>query len=110
MSQQLSFDTPIYDDQLRHVARPDTTPGREEATSVTLTDYEGLYVAREIREYVAYEESDETKRQIGWAYAEYIDMVVRGEEKRSVTLYAHTEQAKELLIGISDDFVTIDFE
>jgi hypothetical protein len=90
-------DTEKYVANLRHVRRPDQSSERASAPSITLPDYQGLYMSAALREYAAYYAPTQEHKDIAEAYAEYIDMVVRGEGRVTVTLYAHTSMAKEVL-------------
>lgn len=85
-----------YEQELRHVARPDSDYERSVTPKAPLADYEALYLARLLRDYAAYNAAED-QRNIAWAYAEYIDMVVRDEGRSAVVIYAHTPLAHYVL-------------
>lgn len=87
-----------YRDNLAHLVRPEAPKEREEADSIRLQDYEALYLHNGLVEYAAYGSEDAEEEEIALAYAEYINMAVRDEEKRIVNLYAHTEEARTVLV------------
>jgi len=86
-----------YENQLRHVARPEKD--RQSATRVRLEDWEALLMQRELIEYASYEAPDAEHEAVAMAYAEYIDMVVRDEAKNFVYLYAHTHVAEDVMLS-----------
>lgn len=85
-----------YEENLRHVVRPERPGERTTAPKVVLSDYEALYLAYLLRHYAAYD-APGNHRDIAWAYVEYIDMVVRDEERTTVAIFAHTHDAFEVL-------------
>lgn len=85
-----------YDNQLRHVARPEQN--RQSATRVRLEDWQALAIQDPLIEYASYVAPDAEHEAVAMAYAEYIDMVVREEGKNFVYLYAHTQTAEDVLL------------
>ena len=85
-----------YDNQLRHVARPEKD--RQSATRVRLEDWQALALQQPLVEYASYVAPDAEHEAVAMAYAEYIDMVVREEAKNLVYLYAHTAVAEDVLL------------
>lgn len=89
-----------YDDNLRHIAEPAAPSGRKQAVSATVPDYDALWLAEALREYAHYgDHPDERHREIAVSYVEFIDRKVRDQERRHVTLYAHTDVAADTLMG-----------
>lgn len=86
-----------YRSTLRHIVRPEKQEERVDATSITVEDFEALYLVEALDEYAAYHADDETRAEIAQGYVEYIDMVVRDEQSSHVTLYAHTYHARAVL-------------
>jgi hypothetical protein len=89
-----------YEDNLRHVAEPAAPSGRKRAVSATVPDYEALWMAEALREYAHYgDHPTESHQDIAIAYVEYIDRQVRDNERRHVSVYAHTDVAADTLMG-----------
>jgi len=89
-----------YDDNLRHVAEPAAPSGRDTAVSTTVPDYEALWLSEQLKEYAHYgDHPNEAHQDIAIAYVEYIDRQVRQNERRHVSLYAHTDEAADTLMG-----------
>lgn len=89
-----------YEDNLRHVAEPAAPSGRKKAVSATVPDYDALWLAEALREYAHYGDHPEANhRDIAVAYVEFIDKKVRDQERRHVTVYAHTDEAADTLMG-----------
>lgn len=85
-----------YRSSLRHVVRPDTPSERLQSPKLSLTDWEALYARMVLREYATYGAED-GEGDLALAYAEYIDMSVREEGNTLVEMYAHTDEAAEVL-------------
>lgn len=89
-----------YNENLRHVAEPASPNERREAVSTSITDFEALWLAEALRDYAHYgEHPQESHVGIAVAYAEYIDRQVRENGLRHISLYAHTDEAAETLMG-----------
>jgi len=94
-------DTYESDDVLQHIARPSDPLDRQDATHVWIEDYTALE-ARYILLDRAYYRYDGEKADVARGYAEYINMCVRDEEHRNVTLFYHTDLAKQVLQELDD--------
>lgn len=89
-----------YNENLRHVAEPAAPAERREAVSASVSDFEALWLAEALRDYAHYgDHPAENHASIARAYAEYIDRQVRENERKHVTLYAHTDDAADTLMG-----------
>ena len=89
-----------YNENLRHVAEPAAPTERREAVSATVSDFEALWLAEALRDYAHYgDHPAESHATIARAYAEYIDRQVRDNERKHVSLYAHTDEAADTLMG-----------
>lgn len=84
-----------YRDNLRHVVRPEDPAERD--GGVSISDWAALQLAEALKEYAAWESPTSTHEEVALAYAEYINHVVRNEEKTTVQLFFHTETAEEVL-------------
>lgn len=90
----------MYNQNLRHVAEPAAPTERRRAVSASVSDYEALWLAESLRDYAHYgDHPDDSHDDIAMAYVEYIDRQVRENEKTHVTLYAHTDEAADTLMG-----------
>lgn len=89
-----------YEDNLRHVAEPAAPSGRDKAVSASLPDYDALWLSEALREYAHYgDHPNESHTAIAMSYVEFIDKKVREQERRHVTVYAHTDEAADTLMG-----------
>lgn len=86
-----------YGTNLRHMAEPASPSERERAVSVSLEDYEALYLATMLREWSQYHAEGEDVTSIAMGYVEYINAQVRENGEHTVHLYAHTEIASEVV-------------
>lgn len=93
---------------MRHVVRPEHPSDRVGTPHIRLHDYEALYLYEALIEYAAYMSDTAEKEEIALAYAEYINMCVRDEGKNMLSVYAHTEEAKEVLIRCTDAKETVE--
>lgn len=91
-----------YRDSLHHIVRPEDPSERLDATLVTLSDYEALYLYDAFVEYASYQAESLEEEQIALGYAEYVNMVVRKENRNRVYVYAHTEKARDVLLDALD--------
>ena len=101
-----------YRDNLRHVVRPDKPSERREADRYIVSDYEALALQHLLREFEAYSADTDEAADIARAYIEYIDLVVREEERKQVGLYAHTREAHQVLadaVALHWSTVSLDF-
>lgn len=96
------MDLDHYRENLRHVVRPDDGSERTDSDRVLLEDWEALYLRQHLPVFAAYAADDAQQEEIALSYAEYIDMVVRDEERTHVYVYAHTPAAKEVLYDVVD--------
>jgi hypothetical protein len=88
-----------YEDNLRHLARPQKPSERREANAATIEDFQALWLADVFREYAHYADHNyEGQGEIAVAYASFIDQEVRDHGKSHVDLYAHTEMAAETVL------------
>lgn len=89
-----------YEDNLRHLAEPAAPNERRMAVSTTMPDFEALWLSEALREYAHYgDHPDESHQDIAIAYVEYIERQVRENERKHVSLYAHTDEAADTLMG-----------
>jgi hypothetical protein len=86
-----------YRNSLEHIVRPEDPDGRMDADSITLEDYEALYLKRLLVEYSAYEAETATEERIALGLAEYINMVVVEEQKNFVNVYHHSDVARRVI-------------
>lgn len=93
------MDMDNYRDNLEHVVRPEDPEDRKEANSILLSDYEALYLRDGLTEFAAYDSETDEEEAVALAYVEYIDMVVRDERGLTVSIYAHTAVATDVLDG-----------
>lgn len=91
-----------YEHNLRHIVRPDKPTERETSPRVGMADYAALYLARALEEFAAYEADTDVRRSIAWGLAEYIERCIYEERKQYVTVYAHTSDAREVLVDALD--------
>lgn len=89
-----------YRERLGDVVRPED-PAERDDSHATLTDFEALYLRMALTDYAAYKAPTADHEEIALAYLDYINMVVRDEEKSMVKFYAHTETAREVLYEAS---------
>lgn len=94
-----------YRERLRHVVRPEDPSERQPENRVMLEDYEALYLAQMLPSYAAYNADSKQEEDLCLAYAEYINNVIRNEEKGHVYVYAHTEEARGLLREIVETYM-----
>lgn len=94
-----------YRDNLRHVIRPEKPSDRMESDRILLSNYEALYLRQQISNWAAYYADTEEAEAIALAYVDYIDMVVHDEREPTLHLYAHTDVAKDVLRGVSDELL-----
>lgn len=87
-----------YRNVLRHVVRPEERHDRQDSDSVGLSNWEALAFVEAFREYAAYNAPDEEHETIALAYIEYIHMCVHDERASQVKLYAHTDEAKRVIL------------
>lgn len=87
-----------YREHLRHIVRPEAPDERREAPSLSLHNYEALFLRWALVEYAGYGARDDTEEGIALGLAEYISMVVHDEEKRIVELYMHTDKARQVVL------------
>lgn len=93
-----------YDDNLRHMAEPATPHERERAVSTAIPDYEALYITDALYEWAGYMAPDDEAASIALGYAQYINHRVRKQGNETVTLYAHTERAAEVLTSALEEW------
>lgn len=90
--------TDSYQDAVeRHVIRPADPSDRQTASRVRVTDFEALYMRRLLAEYASYSAPSDTRQTIARAYCEQIDDRVRDSGESFVYLYAHTDDARQVL-------------
>lgn len=94
-----------YEDQLRHVAEPQSPSERTKAVSTTIEDHEALWFTEALREFAHYGDTEGDQGGIAVGYASFIDQKVRDEGKSYVTLYAHTEEAASTLLDALYDYI-----
>lgn len=95
----------VYEDNLRHYARPATEGERADANSETLVDYEALYLAEILHEWAEYICDAEDLADVARGYVEFIRR--KQSESggyRQVTLYAHTPQSAYVLEKAVEDY------
>lgn len=92
----------VYRENLEHVVRPENPTEREKSNYIFVSDSEALSLARALETYTGYETPSDTHRDIAMAYIEYINLVVREEKEKFVYIYAHTEEAIEVLDAVTD--------
>jgi hypothetical protein len=86
-----------YRGQLQHVAEPSTPKERRDADFARIRDWRALYFAEQLREWGAYH-GTKVHSNIALAYADYINEQVRERGESFVCLYAHTDDAKFVLM------------
>lgn len=93
-----------YSDNLRHMAEPATPDERDRAVSVSLEDYQALYLATMLREWAHYHAPGEKQASIARGYVEYINHQVRERGQKTIEIYAHTPLAAEVVIDGMYDY------
>lgn len=93
-----------YNENLRHMAEPATPDERERAVSISLEDYQALYLASMLREWAAYHAPDDEQASIAKGYVEFIDKQVRDQDEYVANLYAHTRLASEVITDAIYDY------
>jgi hypothetical protein len=86
-----------YENNLRHVGRPADHNKRADTPSVTIRDYEALYLTTLLEEYAFYVAGDESRENVALAYAEYLNSCVRDEDECYVNVYVKTELARNVV-------------
>lgn len=94
----MSDDTTHYENNFEHCVRPSSPRERRDADRVLLQDYEALYLLPGLRELGWYADDTKVEADIARAYVEYIQTQVREMEHGNIYLYAHTPEAKDVLI------------
>lgn len=93
-----------YREVLEHIVRPEEPAERQNARRVTLQDYEAIYMAEACIEYAAYGADTATEEKIALGYHQHIHRVVGDERLGRVNLYAHTDDAVNVLGYVIDEY------
>jgi hypothetical protein len=86
-----------YRGQLEHMAEPSAPKERRDSDLAKIRDWMALYFAEQLREWGSYYGTDHYSN-IALAYADYINEQVRDRGESFVCLYAHTDDAKFVLM------------
>lgn len=78
----------VQDKHLKHMRQPDTPTERETSPSMTVDDFEALFLRRALLEHARYDRSE-----LAEAYAQYLDTQIRENKKEHCDVYAHTDEA-----------------
>jgi hypothetical protein len=90
--------TNYYPKVLRHVGRPSRPRERPDTPSVSLQDYEALYVSSLLEEYGYYHATDDTEKKVTLGLAEYINKRVRDESDAYLEVYLKTQRACNVVV------------